>query len=93
MTKIENKVKPVTANITKVSNRMLLAHEHDFVSATTTAKGTNRSLFFRCITCNAYYCHMCGKVLAATPVEEAASSIASSSAPISKTLVSLESSR
>ena len=55
------KVKQVTTTIAKPSSNRMLSHEHDFVSATA-ARGTNRTLF-HCITCDIYYCHMCGKAL------------------------------
>jgi hypothetical protein len=48
-----DKIKQVT---TVIKPKGMVEHEHDFV------KETNRDPI-HCITCNAYYCQLCGKAL------------------------------
>jgi hypothetical protein len=45
---------------TKLSSNSMLAHEHDFVSAE--FRNTNHCII-HCLTCNAYFCSLCGKML------------------------------
>ena len=49
----------VDMNDTTVQYENKLFHEHDFIKI---GKETNSSLV-RCITCDRYYCDLCGKAL------------------------------
>ena len=44
----------------KEFHRSFVAHEHDFILARI---NNSTSWFFKCLTCDIYYCKGCGKVL------------------------------
>jgi hypothetical protein len=58
MIKVENKVKK-NVTITKVTSN-IISHEHDFVS---THLANSKYSFLNCLTCNAYFCSLCGRML------------------------------
>ena len=58
MIKVKNRVKKAST-ITKLANN-LLSHEHDFVL---TNLDNNNYSFLNCLTCNAYFCSLCGRML------------------------------
>jgi hypothetical protein len=58
MIKVKNRVKKAST-ITKLTNN-LLSHEHDFVL--THLDNSNYS-FLNCLTCNAHFCSLCGRML------------------------------
>ena len=58
MIKVKNRMKKAST-ITKLANN-LLSHEHDFVL--TNIDNSNYS-FLNCLTCNAYFCSLCGRML------------------------------
>jgi hypothetical protein len=58
MIKVGNKVKK-DATITKLTSN-IISHEHDFVSTYLT---NSKYSFLNCLTCNAYFCNLCGRML------------------------------
>jgi hypothetical protein len=58
MIKVENKVRK-DATITKLTSN-IISHEHDFVS---TPLDNSKYSFLNCLTCNAYFCSLCGRML------------------------------
>lgn len=58
MIKVKNRVKKAST-ITKLANN-LLSHEHDFVLMNL---DNNNYSFLNCLTCNAYFCSLCGRML------------------------------
>jgi hypothetical protein len=43
------------------SRRSIISHEHDFILSSVGNTATN--CFVRCLTCDTYFCQVCGKVL------------------------------
>jgi hypothetical protein len=63
MIKVGNKVKK-DVTITKLTSNIIShehdPHEHDFVSTYLT---NSKYSFLNCLTCNAYFCSLCGRML------------------------------
>ena len=58
MIKAENKVKK-NVTITKITSN-IISHEHDFVL---THLANSKYSFLNCLTCNACFCSLCGRML------------------------------
>jgi transcription initiation factor IIE alpha subunit len=58
MIKVEDKVRK-DATITKLTSN-IISHEHDFVS---THLDNSKYSFLNCLTCDAYFCSLCGRML------------------------------
>lgn len=56
-----NRMKIATTESYKRFRRSIISHEHDFIISSVGNTATN--CFVRCLTCDTYFCQVCGKVL------------------------------